>query len=186
MSSNPRYKAFKPPRPAGATQDASATSASTSARRPARQVTPSATDPFRLSSSAPEVDSPAPSPSSDGDDNGERSDVAAKESTSFSSRDVEPAIPAQLLGRLVHEHFQHADTRITAEAMGVFAKYVEVFAMEALGRANEEREEAARAGEDVDTSFLEVRRYSPGRIEKADRRQVEDLEKLAPQLLLDF
>lgn len=73
----------------------------------------------------------------------------------------EQAIPTKLVGRLLHEHFSHDDTRITKEAMSVFSKYIEVFAVEALYRANEERKEAAKEaakiGQDMDEDYLEVR-----------------------------
>jgi len=45
------------------------------------------------------------------------------------------AIPAQLIARLLHEHFTQTDTRVTKEAMDVLCKYVEVFAQEAIARA---------------------------------------------------
>lgn len=71
------------------------------------------------------------------------------------SADVAPAlqvIPPQLLSKLVHNHFQHDDTRITKEAMAVLAKYIETFVKEAIYRANHERNQ--QEGGD---GFLEVR-----------------------------
>ena len=58
------------------------------------------------------------------------------------------AIPAQLLARLMHEHFVHKDeTKIEKEAMEVFRRYIETFVMEAVARA---------AKENAGTGFLEV------------------------------
>ncbi|KAK7517866.1 CENP-S associating centromere protein X-domain-containing protein [Phyllosticta citriasiana] len=79
-------------------------------------------------------------------------------------------IPAKLLNALLHEGFEDKEMRIGKEAMAVTQKYVETFVREALARAmigrQTEEESVGGAGD----GFL----------------QVEDLEKLAPQLLLDF
>ncbi|KAK5012218.1 CENP-S associating centromere protein X-domain-containing protein [Cryomyces antarcticus] len=79
-----------------------------------------------------------------------------------------PTIPRKLLARLLHEGFVNKDVRVGVEAMQVVGKYVEIFVREAVARAALEREEAE--GSAVGEGFLDV----------------EDLEKLAPQLLLDF
>lgn len=84
--------------------------------------------------------------------------------------DEAPPIPVKLLNRLLHDGFADEDMRIGKEAMAVAGKYVETFVREALARSVFEREEAEREGGGADDGFL----------------QVEDLEKLAPQLLLDF
>ncbi|OJD34492.1 centromere protein x [Diplodia corticola] len=85
--------------------------------------------------------------------------------------DDQPPIPPKLLNRLLHEGFQDEEVRIGKEAMAVASKYVETFVREALARAMYEREEAdGKKKDDSGDGFL----------------QVEDLEKLAPQLLLDF
>ncbi|OMP82917.1 Centromere protein X [Diplodia seriata] len=81
-----------------------------------------------------------------------------------------PPIPPKLLNRLLHEGFQDEEMRIGKEAMAVASKYVETFVREALARAMYEREEADQEKGGAGDGFL----------------QVEDLEKLAPQLLLDF
>jgi len=80
-----------------------------------------------------------------------------------------PPIPQKLLTRLLYEGFEDKDVRIGKEAMAVVGKYVETFVREALARAAFEREDADKEGGRGD-GFL----------------QVEDIEKLAPQLLLDF
>ncbi|KAL1650683.1 hypothetical protein SLS58_000801 [Diplodia intermedia] len=82
----------------------------------------------------------------------------------------QPPIPPKLLNRLLHEGFQDEEMRIGKEAMAVASKYVETFVREALARAMYERDEAEREEGGAGDGFL----------------QVEDLEKLAPQLLLDF
>ncbi|MCJ1280105.1 hypothetical protein MMC21_007932 [Puttea exsequens] len=83
-----------------------------------------------------------------------------------------PTIPPALLNTLLHHNFKSPDSRIGKEAMGVVGKYVETFVREAIARAAWERglveKEGRGAGPEVE--FLEV----------------EDLEKLAPQLVLDF
>jgi len=58
------------------------------------------------------------------------------------------AIPAQLLSRLMYEHFAHKDeTKIEKEAMEIFRRYIETFVMEAVARA---------AKENTGSGFLEV------------------------------
>jgi hypothetical protein len=81
--------------------------------------------------------------------------------------DGPPPIPTKLLTRLLYEGFEDKDMKIGKEAMAMFAKYVETFVREGLARAIAERQEE---GEGVSDGFV----------------QVEDLEKVAAQLLLDF
>ncbi|ORY64353.1 CENP-S associating centromere protein X-domain-containing protein [Pseudomassariella vexata] len=74
--------------------------------------------------------------------------------------DEEPVtLPPELLTRMLHEFFEKDDTRISKDANKAVAKYMDVFVREAIARAAVEKE----------SGFLEV----------------EDLEKVAPQLLLD-
>ncbi|EON62259.1 hypothetical protein W97_01480 [Coniosporium apollinis CBS 100218] len=88
-----------------------------------------------------------------------------------SQDDAAPAIPPRLLTRLLHEGFEDKDIKIGKEAMAVVGKYMETFVREALARAAFEREEVdGDGGGGIGDGFL----------------QVEDLEKTAPQLLLDF
>lgn len=56
-------------------------------------------------------------------------------------------IPAELLTRLLHEFFESESTRITKDANGAVAKYMDIFVREAIARAAAERE----------AGFLEVR-----------------------------
>jgi CENP-S associating Centromere protein X len=83
--------------------------------------------------------------------------------------DLPPPIPPKLLTRLLYEGLEDKDMKIGREAMAVLGKYFETFVREALARAALERQGGTGTG-DVGDGFL----------------QVEDLEKLAPQLLLDF
>ncbi|KAJ9295154.1 hypothetical protein DTO271G3_6324 [Paecilomyces variotii] len=84
----------------------------------------------------------------------------------------EPAIPPKLLTRLLHHHFQNEKTKIAKDANVAVSKYVDIFVREAVARAAYERAEGqgAEGGRSIGDGFLEV----------------EDLEKMAPQLVLDF
>lgn len=90
------------------------------------------------------------------------------------TRAVEPLttahpIPAPLLARLLHENFEDSNTQIQKGAMTLTGRYMEIFVREALARAKHERARSVR-NDGISDGFL----------------QVEDLEKLAPQLMLDF
>ncbi|KJZ80261.1 hypothetical protein HIM_00111 [Hirsutella minnesotensis 3608] len=74
--------------------------------------------------------------------------------------ETEKSIPRDLLTRVLHEFFAKDATRISRDANAAVGKYVDVFVREAI----------ARAAVDKRGGFLEV----------------EDLEKIAPQLLLDL
>ncbi|KAL5342445.1 CENP-S associating centromere protein X-domain-containing protein [Aspergillus crustosus] len=85
----------------------------------------------------------------------------------------DPSIPPKLLTKLVHHHFRNKKTKMAKDANAVIAKYIDVFVREAVARAALEREEgnnAASGGSRVGDGFLEV----------------EDLEKMGPQLAMDF
>jgi hypothetical protein len=77
-----------------------------------------------------------------------------------------PTVPRALLTRLLHEGFEDKNVKIGKEAMSVVEMYLRVFVKEAIARSREEGREKG----DVDDGWL----------------QVEDLEKVAPQLMLDF
>jgi centromere protein X len=68
-------------------------------------------------------------------------------------------IPPELLTRLLHTFFEKDGTRISKNANEAVAKYMDIFVREAIARAAVEKE----------SGFLEV----------------QDLEKVAPQLLFD-
>ncbi|KAJ0425844.1 CENP-S associating centromere protein X-domain-containing protein [Aspergillus carlsbadensis] len=81
----------------------------------------------------------------------------------------EPLIPQKLLTKLLHHHFRKEKTKIAKDANAVVAKYIDVFVREAVARAAYERSESGTGG-GVRDGFLEV----------------EDLEKMGPQLAMDF
>lgn len=72
----------------------------------------------------------------------------------------EKSIPRDLLTRILHEFFTKDSTRISRDANAAVGKYMDIFVREAIARAAVEK----------NAGFLEV----------------EDLEKVAPQLLLDL
>ncbi|RCI14259.1 hypothetical protein L249_6173 [Ophiocordyceps polyrhachis-furcata BCC 54312] len=86
----------------------------------------------------------------------------AEEATAEAEEQTEPekTIPRDLLTRVLHEFFVKGATRISRDANAAVGKYVDVFVREAI----------VRAAVDKKGGFLEV----------------EDLEKIAPQLLLDL
>ncbi|KAL2858072.1 CENP-S associating centromere protein X-domain-containing protein [Aspergillus pseudodeflectus] len=81
----------------------------------------------------------------------------------------EPLIPQKLLTKLLHHHFRKEKTKIAKDANAVVAKYIDVFVREAVARAAYERSESGTGG-GIGDGFLEV----------------EDLEKMGPQLAMDF
>ncbi|KAL4880926.1 CENP-S associating centromere protein X-domain-containing protein [Aspergillus karnatakaensis] len=84
----------------------------------------------------------------------------------------DPLIPSKLLTKLVHHHFKNEKTKIAKDANKVVAKYIDVFVREAVARAAFERQEGNNdgGGGGIGDGFLEV----------------EDLEKMGPQLAMDF
>ncbi|RDA94796.1 hypothetical protein CP533_4260 [Ophiocordyceps camponoti-saundersi (nom. inval.)] len=86
----------------------------------------------------------------------------AQEPAADTSEQTEPekTIPRDLLTRVLHEFFAKDATRISRDANAAVGKYFDVFVREAI----------VRAAVDKKRGFLEV----------------EDLEKIAPQLLLDL
>ncbi|KAK4693944.1 centromere protein X, partial [Lecanoromycetidae sp. Uapishka_2] len=162
--------AFKPPRPA-----ASKNSKPKSA--PRRKSAPTKRTSY--------IDTQASASDHDEDDDDDDDDIpsdtqlpdASEESDDLqlsqptNTQDPPPTIPPALLTKLLHHHFKDDNIRIGKEAKGVVGKYMETFVREAIARAAFERSEAqANGGGGVGSDILEV----------------EDLEKLAPQLILDF
>ena len=83
---------------------------------------------------------------------------------------AEPIVSLDLIHRLLNYHFHDKEkTKITTDAREVVGKYIETFVREAIARSAFEREEADKE-EKGDKGFLEV----------------DDLEKMAPQLVMDF
>lgn len=85
-----------------------------------------------------------------------------------------PAIPAKLLTRILQEKFEDSDTAIQQGALNLVGKYMETFVREAIARARFERKEARNGMEAGRRGLMD------------GFLQVEDLERLAPQLVLDF
>ena len=83
----------------------------------------------------------------------------------------QPAIAPDLLTTLLHEAFTDDRTRISKAANDAVGKYMETFVREAIVRAAYERREKAGS-------------QAAGGV--GDFLEVEDLEALAPQLVLDF
>ncbi|KAL3480345.1 CENP-S associating centromere protein X-domain-containing protein [Aspergillus californicus] len=81
----------------------------------------------------------------------------------------DPVIPPKLLTKLIHHHFRNEKTKIAKDANAVVAKYIDVYVREAVARAAFERAEGDGGG-GHGVGFLEV----------------EDLEKMGPQLAMDF
>jgi hypothetical protein len=80
-----------------------------------------------------------------------------------------PPIPVPLLARLLHQNFEDKNTQIQKGALNLFSTYMSIFVREAIQRAKDERDRAAAGGGRSDALL-----------------QVEDLERLTPQLVLDF
>ena len=98
--------------------------------------------------------------------------VAGAELPLPTQSDDTPSIPQALLLRLLHESFQDKNTKIDKHAIQVFQKYIEIFVREAIARAQADKAERAEReeGVELDASWLEL----------------EDLEAVAPGLVLDF
>ncbi|EEH34214.2 hypothetical protein PAAG_05263 [Paracoccidioides lutzii Pb01] len=91
-----------------------------------------------------------------------------------------PMIPSKLLTTLLHRHFQDEKTKIAKDAGRVVAKYVDIFVREALARAAYERTQVEESRSDSP----EVRGRARAKVDSY--LEIEDLEKLAPQMVLDF
>ena len=86
----------------------------------------------------------------------------------------EPAITLPLIHRIMHTHFNDPEkTKIKPDAKVLVGKYVEIFVKEGIRRCvdeKKEREKSGGAGAHVDSGWLEL----------------EDLERVATQLCMDF
>ncbi|KAL4766492.1 CENP-X/MHF2 family protein [Aspergillus foveolatus] len=149
--------------------------ATTSRRRPS--PSPSPTNSGTDSASSASDDSSRASPASASDDESEANYILAEITHAKPEHEdvlsSDPLIPPKLLTRLLHHHFRSEKTKIAKDANAVVAKYIDVFVREAVARAAFERAEAqgvAGGGGGIADGFLEV----------------EDLEKMGPQLAMDF
>ncbi|KAF5019930.1 hypothetical protein F66182_8053 [Fusarium sp. NRRL 66182] len=109
----------------------------------------------------PEPEPQSSNPFELSDDENARSGPSAREvQVVDDEEEPDKTIPPELLTRLLHEFFAKDATRISRDANAAVGKYFDVFVREAIARAAVEK----------DGGFLEV----------------EDLEKVSPQLLLDL
>lgn len=110
--------------------------------------------------SEPESEPQSSNPFELSDDDNERHGNSTREEQAVEEEEPDKSIPPELLTRLLHEFFAKDATRISRDANAAAGKYFDVFVREAIARAAVEK----------DGGFLEV----------------EDLEKVSPQLLLDL
>ncbi|OQD68418.1 hypothetical protein PENDEC_c036G04292 [Penicillium decumbens] len=151
----------------------SANPKSTSSTKRSRAESPPAS--VSASDGASDLDSGASSRSHERSLSQEPDYILAEITTNNQTEDVassDPKIPPKLLTRLLHHNFHNERTKVAKDANDVVAKYVDVFVREAIARAAYERAETDGAGgaRSIGDGFLEV----------------EDLEKMAPQLTMDF
>lgn len=171
--------AFKPPRPvkdaAQGTTSAAAGKRAATAKTTRPAGVPKKATPARRAAAAQVIDS------SDSEIEDLFSDLEADELMQNADKPEKPlpqpatqteAIPEKLLGRLLQEGFEDPNTKIHRGAMDLTVKYMDLFVKEAISRAVMERNEAIKGNgpHQITDAFL----------------QVEDLEKLTPQLVLDF
>lgn len=110
--------------------------------------------------SEPEPEPPSSNPFEISDDDDDQAGPSTREVQVVEEEEPDKTIPAELLTRLLHEFFSKDATRISRDANAAAGKYFDVFVREAIARAAVEKE----------AGFLEV----------------DDLEKISPQLLLDL
>lgn len=175
--------AFSPPRPKAAkATDGDRVSKTSSSKSKGRLTPLNQHKSNRLSSPTPSVtdstaESELESPSRSPSPHSEPDYILAEVSQAEGTEDSEPSIPLALIHTLLNHHFSNKDkTRISQDAKAVIGKYVDTFVREAIARSTFERQE--KSAEDV--------------VEELNGRgddgwlEVEDLEKMAPQLVLDF
>lgn len=175
--------AFSPPRPKNSKTKDGLVATKTTGNDAKRGVTKSKQrNPVRLNSPTPsnlestadsELQSDSRSPPLDS----EPDYILAEVTHTEAAEDHEPAIPLALIHTLLNHHFSDKDkTRISHEAKAVVGQYFDTFVREAIARSAFERKE--QGAEDAAAEFSG--RGDDGWLE------VEDLEKMAPQLVLDF
>ncbi|KAK7949006.1 CENP-S complex- centromere protein X [Apiospora aurea] len=163
MSTNP-YKAPRPRgRPAGSTAGSSSTSKSAKApAAKAKAKAPLAKRPAQqraaVQNNKSDTDPFADSQHEPSRDVMEIEDDDEEEDDD--DEDPPKTIPPELLTRILHTCFEKEGTRISKDANKAVAQYMDIFVRESIARVALEKE----------AGFLEV----------------EDLEKVAPQLLLDL
>lgn len=166
--------AFNPPRPVKqAAQSTTTPGASTIATRPtARKPAATRSDvipPEAMISSDDELEGDNDDPQSDPDE------VMEDAVADFDRRQSEKLLQASspistpLLLRLLQQNFENERTQVQRGALELFEEYISLFVREAIARARDKRDQAA-GRDDRPNTWL----------------QVDDLEKLTPQLVLDF
>ncbi|GLA25669.1 hypothetical protein M752DRAFT_326274 [Aspergillus phoenicis ATCC 13157] len=169
----PKTKATTKPTTKQAPKPAKASSSKSARPRPSSPSPADSeedSDNDNASSSSARSDASSPEPEPEPEPDYILAEIIHKDQPSDDVLTNDPVIPPKLLTRLLHHHFQNEKTKIAKDANTVVAKYVDVFIREALARAAFERSEAVGKGAAVGDGFLEV----------------EDLEKMAPQLVMDF
>jgi len=176
---------------ASASASKSANPKSTSSTKRSRVESPPAS--VSASDGASDLDSDASSRSHERSLSQEPDYILAEVTTNNQTEDVassDPKIPPKLLTRLLHHNFHNEKTKVAKDANDVVAKYVDVFVREAIARAAYERAETDGAGgaRSIGDGFLEVCSILLGCFAQDANlmMQVEDLEKMAPQLTMDF
>ncbi|KAI9889919.1 MAG: hypothetical protein M1814_004642 [Vezdaea aestivalis] len=150
-----------------------ATTGSTSGSRSSQFKPPRSNNPSTKASSSTGKGPAAAADEDDDEDDDELDDTRRRGagSSGGATDQMDMArIPTKLLTRLLHDNFDDERTRISKDANAAVSKYMETFVREAIARAAHERGALTGASKKALDGFLEV----------------EDLEKLAPQLLLDF
>lgn len=91
------------------------------------------------------------------------------------------SIPPDLINVLLHGFFQHDNTRMSKDANAAVGRYIETFVREGLTRADYWKKHGWEEG-GLNGNF------EGGEVGGGDGAylEVEDLERLAPQLILDF
>lgn len=80
------------------------------------------------------------------------------------------AIPRALITRIIHQGLNDKNMKISKEAVGAMEMYTKIFVKEAIARSKQSSSDNTDGVPGIDDGWL----------------QVEDLEKIAPQLVLDF
>lgn len=106
------------------------------------------------------------------------SNATTANNTSENEEEAIPGIQPQLLTRLLHENFDDKTLRISKAANSTLCKYVDIFVREAVARAALEKREERRRNDKDD--------WTVTALDEEVFLDVEDLEKVAGGLVLDF
>jgi len=95
----------------------------------------------------------------------QRDDPPEEEETALAT-----TYPPKLINRIMQESFENTNTRINSDALAVVAEYLRLYTREAIWRASQEKKRTDTVAGTLASGVLEV----------------EDLEKIAGPLSLDF